>query len=188
MKERTRLSYKSTLVILPPSQNMVRVQEFRKIHDRQFRRWPPHVNILYPFLEKSTLDEAILQVREALRNVDTFEVELKKASYFVHKSGRCTVYLVPDPVERIREIHGLLLARFPYCTRQSSFEHGYTPHLSIGQARNRKTAEILSKEAAESICPLSFTIKSVFIMTRMDPPEDIFRVAHEIGLQTERMP
>lgn len=44
------LSHKSSLVLLPPLSITKPIETLRRKHDKQFHRWPPHINLIYPFL------------------------------------------------------------------------------------------------------------------------------------------
>ncbi|KAF2194555.1 hypothetical protein K469DRAFT_706023 [Zopfia rhizophila CBS 207.26] len=44
------LSHKSALALLPPSTITPPIEAVRQTHDKQFARWPPHINLIYPFL------------------------------------------------------------------------------------------------------------------------------------------
>lgn len=46
----SHLSHKSSLVLIPISSIQEPIQTLRRKHDKHFRRWPPHVNLIYPFL------------------------------------------------------------------------------------------------------------------------------------------
>ncbi|KAB8342852.1 hypothetical protein FH972_022450 [Carpinus fangiana] len=63
------LSYKSALAILPPKQLRPPFDSLRHRHDRHFKRWPPHINLIYPFLDQPSLgfDE---QIRHSRRPSD----------------------------------------------------------------------------------------------------------------------
>jgi len=165
---------------MPLPNDFIKVQDFRKIHDRQFRRWPPHINILYPFVAKKYYKEALPLIKKALIGIKPFEITFKEIRYFEHKSKRCTLYLAPNPKEKMKELYSRLLKVFPFCNHQSSFKGGFTPHLSIGQAQNKIEAEKLLEEAKNELCPISFFVKSVYILSRNDPPDDIFRKEFEI--------
>ena len=44
------LSHRSALCVVPHRSAWAQIQDVRCVHDRAFRRWPPHINLLYPFL------------------------------------------------------------------------------------------------------------------------------------------
>lgn len=41
---------KSALVVMPPPEAWIAIQRVRMVHDKSYYRWPPHLNVLYPFL------------------------------------------------------------------------------------------------------------------------------------------
>lgn len=57
-------AYKCTIALVPPVQAWDSIQAIRQVHDEQYFRWPPHVNLLYPFIKM--YDEAMLQRGEAV--------------------------------------------------------------------------------------------------------------------------
>jgi 2'-5' RNA ligase superfamily len=61
------------------------------------------------------------------------------------------------------------------------FPRGFTPHLSVGQARGD---DALQRWLADlgSWRPISFTVREVSVIVRGSPPDDVFRVAATITL------
>ena len=98
-----KLVHGSAVCLLPPRQAWPQFQELRCFHDRAFVRWPPHINLLYPWLEDSTdsdgrevFAEAALRCAEAVAGVAPFEVKLERLRFFEHGPGSCTLWA--DPV------------------------------------------------------------------------------------------
>jgi hypothetical protein len=53
------------------------IQNMRCFNDKGFVRWPPHVNLLYPFwedIDEDTFQEAANRAAYALRNTQSFQV------------------------------------------------------------------------------------------------------------------
>ena len=61
-----------------------RVQQLRERHDRQAGRWPPHVNVLYPFVPEAEFEAAAGRLEAALRLLPAFGVTLSRLDRFVH--------------------------------------------------------------------------------------------------------
>ena len=41
--------HRSALCIIPPTCSWAPIQRIRRLHDKGFSRWPPHINVLYPY-------------------------------------------------------------------------------------------------------------------------------------------
>lgn len=54
---------KSALVVMPPPEAWTAIQRVRKVYDKSYYRWPPHLNVLYPFLP----DDATVGFRKAAK-------------------------------------------------------------------------------------------------------------------------
>ncbi|KAJ3336022.1 hypothetical protein HDU93_003856 [Gonapodya sp. JEL0774] len=133
----------SALVAIPPSHLWKGIQHIRRSRDKSFLRWPPHINILYPFVPRALFDIALPSVRSALESVAPFNVSLNAVASF-HHSNSATLFLDSHPSTLCStpfiQLHSALLSRFPHCTDLSSradpasdSHSGYRPHLSLGQ-------------------------------------------------------
>jgi hypothetical protein len=54
MQQAVAKSHKSALCIIPPLAAQAAVQRVRCFHDKSFVRWPPHINLVYPFRSSSS--------------------------------------------------------------------------------------------------------------------------------------
>jgi len=111
----SHLSYKSSLVLIPTTAIQEPIQSIRRKHDIQFHRWPPHINLIYPFLSSpssnalGTDDETALQtsnlaefpvlsrIRKATRDIPPFTLRLSAnpPGTFLHSKHSATVWLRP---------------------------------------------------------------------------------------------
>ncbi|KAI9025553.1 2'-5' RNA ligase superfamily-domain-containing protein [Hyaloraphidium curvatum] len=133
------LAVTSTICLLPPASAWHPIQAIRKVHDRQIGRWPPHINLLYPFLDLDALNEASFaaareNLRGALASVAPFRMELKQLKHFAHPRS-ATLFAAPDDAAPVRAAQALLERAFPQCRdlRERGGADGFTPHLSLGQ-------------------------------------------------------
>jgi 2'-5' RNA ligase len=174
-------THESAVALIPPAEVWEPIQAIRRVHDRQVRRWMPHVTLLYPFLPRDALAEAIPLAREALADLAPLAVALTRFDAFRHRGGTSTVWLAPEPREALAAIHAALVRRFPACDATGRFAGGFTPHLSVGQARGDGELTALRREL-EGWRPLVFTARAVSVIVREPPPRDVFRTFAEVPL------
>lgn len=158
----------SALVVIPPEEVWEPIQRIRRKYDRKIDRWMPHINLLYPFRPRERFDEAAPRIGEALKGFPPFMVTLKELRHFAHGNDRFTMWLEPDPAEPLVKIQSALQALFPDCTEVSSFEGGYVPHLSVGQARGARFLEGRMKEIRAFWTPLRFEVREVALIARTE--------------------
>ena len=172
-------THQTALVLIPPPEAWDPIQAIRRVHDRQFRRWMPHLTILYPFVTRDLLDRALPAASEALSGLVPFEVTLARFDVFRHRGATTTLWLAPEPKGALVALQAALLRRFPECGATSRFSGGFTPHLSVGQSRDEERLRVLRAELA-SWTPLTFTARTLTIIVREPPPDDVFRPFAEV--------
>lgn len=115
-----KVVHKSALAIIIPNHEAAEfIQAVRKQHDPQFDRWPPHINVLYPFVEDITLDTGressqsswIAQVFTCLARFQPFRCDLQRLSVF---NNNGVVYLEPsrEANNQIKKIYDELIGIF----------------------------------------------------------------------------
>lgn len=70
-------SHKSTICLIPPLSVQQAVQRIRCFKDKSFVRWPPHINLLYPFLEDKqgiAFADAAAAATAAVAHIPPFKV------------------------------------------------------------------------------------------------------------------
>jgi 2'-5' RNA ligase len=175
-------THMAAVVLIPPEQLWAPVQEIRRRHDRQFRRWMPHVTLLYPFRPREDFDALAGPLEEAARTVQPFDVELAEFRWFSHGRRSFTVWLAPEPAVRIGLLQEALWRVVPDCDDVRQFAGGFTPHLSVGQVRDRQQLKELLAALRSAWRPLRFRVESVSLIWRRRPPDDVFRVDRSIRL------
>ena len=70
----------------------------------------------------------------------------------------------------------------PDCDDAARFAHGFTPHLSVGQAGGSRRRDEILAEVRAWWQPLHFAADALSLIRRGDPPDDIFRVERTIPL------
>jgi 2'-5' RNA ligase len=88
-------SHHTAVAIIPPVEVWEPIQAIRQVHDRQFHRWMPHINLLYPFYPAEQFVEVVPRLATACARVSAFPVTLAEFRMFAHPSGRVTLWLAP---------------------------------------------------------------------------------------------
>lgn len=89
--------HKSAVCIIPPKELWPAIQEIRAKHDKAYERWPPHINLLYPFVPEDQFSEA--QQRINLGSIQAFEITFKDITCFTHGKNS-TLILKPNTVKK----------------------------------------------------------------------------------------
>lgn len=165
------LSYKSALALLPPSTIIQPIEAVRRVHDAHFARWPPHINLIYPFLasplevdsneqqggEAKYLSPACLKqeirarIQKVVGTIQPFRISLTAdpAGTFHHSKRSKTVWLDPlSSNEAVKSLQEALQAEFSECDADG---RPFNPHLSVGQANNDDGVENLKANIKSSI-------------------------------------
>jgi 2'-5' RNA ligase len=152
--------------VIPPLEVCEPIQAIRQLHDRQVGRWPPHINLLYPFRSRAEFPSAAPRLSAACVAVAPFRTTLGEFRSFRHGSGRCTLWLSPDPPGSLRDLQAALQAVFPDCDELTRFSGGFTPHLSVGQFPSPADCERVREQLQAGWQPITFTVTEVVLLAR----------------------
>ncbi|CUS96371.1 2'-5' RNA ligase family protein [Candidatus Kryptobacter tengchongensis] len=180
MKRTQRKTHKTAVVIIPTEDVWEPIQKIRREHDRQFRRWMPHITLIYPFRPFEEFESVYVEFEKVCNEVEKFEIELSDFKFFKHYGENYTIWLQPEPVEKIINVQEKLQSIVPDCDDVRKFVNGFIPHLSVGQVKGQKNLENLLRELRSSWNPVKFSVDSIFLIYRNDPPDDIFKIWKEV--------
>ncbi|MEN3038418.1 MAG: 2'-5' RNA ligase family protein [Candidatus Kryptonium sp.] len=175
-----RKTHKTAVVIIPPENVWAPIQKIRKQYDKQFRRWMPHITLIYPFRPFEEFEKVYTEFEIACKEMQSFEIELAEFRFFKHYGENYTIWLAPEPKDKIVKLQEKLQSIVPDCDDVRKFEDGFTPHLSVGQVKGKENLERLLKELQIAWEKLEFEVNSVFFIWRNEPPDDVFRVWREV--------
>lgn len=187
----------SACVILPPSDLCDAIQEIRSANDTSFDRWPPHINLLWPFVPQTEFTESAtkIAINSRFRSIRPFTVRLATFSFtrgsrYVHLNAEIldsnTGEPIPWPpvvthgkratepqVPPIQTLFNALMEEFPGCERPfldadgSPTQH-FLPHLSVGQVEQTTIRDTVAALQA-SWTPIEFEVSELTFLARGGP-------------------
>lgn len=175
-------THKTAVALIPPEEIWEPIQGIRRVHDRHLRRWMPHITLIYPFRPRLAFASIAQDLASACDKVQPFRLKLARFDCFRHSRGSYTLWLVPEPAEAVIRLQETLWDVVPDCDEVRRFAHGFTPHLSVGQVTGEQQKRELMMRLEAQWQPLEFIVREVNLISRGEPPDDVFRVDRAIRL------
>lgn len=122
---------------------------------------PPHVTLLYPFVDSAELTTGVLRdVERIVADVGRFEVTFRSVARL--EGSPPTLYLAPEPAGPFAELTRALVAAFPAYPPYGGRYDEIVPHLTVATA----DAEALAPVAAEvsASLPLAAPVVEAWLM------------------------
>lgn len=168
-------THTTAVVLIPPESIQPPIQTIRKVHDRNYERWMPHITLLYPFAPQQDFQDVIPTLAEAAHQTEPFSISLTSFNAFKHRKS-CTLFLVPEPKDTIVELHSTLIMLLSDYDDTSRFSGGFNPHLSVGQFSH----ELLDKsqeKVQKAWTPIQYSVETFSLIYRSAETDDRFVVA-----------
>jgi 2'-5' RNA ligase len=179
---RSENTYATAVVLIPPPEVWAPIQEIRARRDRHYHRWMPHVTLLYPFRPREEFPARVEQFAAVCADRAPFTMTLSRFEFFFHGRESYTLWLAPEPKNPSVQLQAALQRTVPECSDVSRYPGGFTPHLSVGQARGHAAKVNLLASLQQTWRPLSFQVTEISLIWRGEPPDDVFRVDLTIPL------
>jgi len=176
-----QFTYTTAIVIIPPAEVWSPIQAIREKHDAKVRRWMPHITLVYPFLPVTDWPAAHEPLATVCRTIPSFEIELVEFSTFHHRRGNHMIWLRPEPEAPLVGLQPAI-QHAALGTNAGTGRQVFQPHLSVGQVRGKAEMLRLVTELQAAWRPARFEVSSVSLISRSEPPDDVFRVAMTIPL------
>lgn len=172
----------------------------RRLKDPGYYRWPPHANLLYPFLEVQNSDQLpdiLHRLRSATSRVQPFRIRLNRLGTFGGKR-RGVLWLFPDSTLQSKKpsddeqyagppllrLHRNLQEAFPMCQDQTK-GGTFTPHMTLSHFESLDDAlraqEEIERNFSEHLPQLEFLLDRIYLLRRQGDGGQFLRIA-DIGL------
>jgi 2'-5' RNA ligase len=175
-------TFTTAVVLIPPSEVQPAIQAIRQVHDRHFKRWMPHITLLYPFRPSHEFDRLAQQFSALREAIEPLQVTLAELRWFRHRRDSYTLWLAPQPKDALVRLQAALERVVPDCDDVARHRDGFTPHLSVGQVRGERRMLALQQGLQAAWQPITFTVREVNLIWRGEPPDDVFRIGQTVRL------
>ncbi len=174
-------THTTAVVLIPPETIQPPIQAIRRVHDRNFKRWMPHITLLYPFAPQQDFQDIIPALAKSAQQTTPFSVTLASFNAFRHRKS-CTLFLVPEPKNEIVQLHSTLIQHLPDYNDTGQFPGGFNPHLSVGQFQHRYLNDA-QQQFQNEWKPIQFEVESLSLIYRSPETNDKFVVAENFSFQ-----
>ncbi|KAL7629033.1 hypothetical protein AAE478_000551 [Parahypoxylon ruwenzoriense] len=179
-------SYDTALCIIPPRHLWTAVEALRSRYDKAYLKWPPHVNLVYPFVPVQGLSAAMESIISQFQARDVRNephVRLDAAGFFPKAKWNTIFIHDQDPVRasKLNDLRNAILGVLGHSPND------YQMHMTIAQSKGLDSPHRSTLEKAKLLPVLEWTVDKIYILIRcntqvnVDPPSQM-KVWGEINL------
>ncbi|KAK3318390.1 hypothetical protein B0H66DRAFT_516600 [Apodospora peruviana] len=163
-------SHDTALCIIPPTHLWPAIDRLRSLYDKAYTKWPPHINLVYPFVRHDVLPSAA-------ESIHSIPLELDAAGVFAHKHEN-TLHLHEDDATRSSRLSGL---RKHVLKALGQPANNYQMHMTVAQTEDvDSSAHKLLLDKLRLLPPVRWEVDQLHILVRE-------RLQLEGGTATSRM-
>jgi hypothetical protein len=126
--------------------------------------------LLYPFAPRAAFADVAPLLAATCADTAPFAITLSRFGVFVHGTRGATIYLRPEPAELLVVLQTRLWQALPAYDDTCRHAGGFTPHLSVGEARGAVEAHNLAERLVVDWAPITFVAPTGQLIWRGDRP------------------
>ncbi|KAL1868966.1 hypothetical protein VTK73DRAFT_3427 [Phialemonium thermophilum] len=162
-------SHDTALCLIPPRHLWSPVNRLRALYDKSYEKWPPHVNLVYPFVRPENLPLATELLGPVLRRwkqeTPTVRVSLDAVDVFTHQHDN-TIFRYDSNLDRVARLSALRNAVLEALGCESG-ARDYRMHMSIGQSgRSDSDAHMFLVNKIGLMSPIAWDVNELTILLR----------------------
>ncbi|GAW20045.1 hypothetical protein ANO14919_095390 [Xylariales sp. No.14919] len=169
-------SHDTALCIIPPKRFWPLFNRLRSLYDKAYEKWPPHINLVYPYARVESLSRASELIASVASQVgiDVGKVRLDATDVFSHRNDN-TIFIYDSDRGRTSKLHDLrknVLSALGHTPTTN-----YRMHMTIGQSQDlTSSSHKFLLEKASQLPTVEWIIDKLYILTRerMDIDGDAF--------------
>ncbi|KAI1426900.1 hypothetical protein F5Y12DRAFT_783695 [Xylaria sp. FL1777] len=159
-------SHDTALCVIPPKRFWPLFNGLRSLYDKAYEKWPPHINLVYPFVRVENLSRASETITSVASQIslDSVKIRLNAADVFSHRHDN-TIFIYDNDEERTARLYDLRQAALSALGHTSTIN--YPMHMTIGQSQelNSDSHKFLLEKA--SLLPAAeWTVDTLCILVR----------------------
>jgi hypothetical protein len=167
---------RSALIVEVPEAEPL-VGDWRAKHDWSAQHGvPAHITVLFPFVEKARIDDALLS---ELRSLFATEAPIQFSLTELCDFPDGTLWLAPDPAGHFKKLTEAVVERYPDYPPYEGIHDEVIPHLTIGDGERSPPRSDIEAAVAPSL-PLRASTRDVTMITEGD--DGIWSTAHRFPL------
>ena len=167
-----------TIMIFPEFENIDVINDIRKKYDPLADLVLPHITLVFPFKSELTNEELNLYLKECLRDIQPFKVELKGFSKQENKYGNYLFLNVVQGIDAIKNIHDRL-----YKDKLKQFDAGYdyVPHMTVGKVSSMELLDKAFDNVNKCNHKFSTVVKKISVEMIGGHEESIIVIEHKLN-------
>jgi 2'-5' RNA ligase/exonuclease III len=179
-------STKTALALIPIPKYHPGINGLRQKYDKAYHKWPPHINLVYPFVDKAALESALPHVRRVcLERPGPIAIKMDQVGLFRHRKN-ATIFIQPDQVstDSLEQLRSAVVTALGCTPDQGTHDGQFRPHLTVGQAGLTKGAIESLSEKVNELGSIDWDAMTLAVMSR--EPSGNMRLIEEIKIGYNR--
>ena len=158
-------TYTTALTVIIPEEHVAKINKIRRVHDKAYPRWMPHINLIYPFIGSEHFDDIEDKLVQAFIDnpITPFTVKLNQLEYF-NRGKDITFHLKPEDTTKLCKVFDTIVGSL---TGVKLKRQKLVPHMTLGQCSIQDFRAMKSDLAKQlDLKNLEFVVENICLIKR----------------------